>query len=221
MGGWMQKEAQLLSGYIDHDDGVNEHTLRHVGGLDVSFDATDPTRALGTLVVLAFPEPKVVYEVTKTFTVSEPYIPGFQAVREAGPMLALFSELHHAGLDVQVVLVDGNGIYHPRRCGSATYFGIMANVPTIGVSKTLFQMEGISHASLRGHALPCVLKGHNGQELGVALCACPHTSNPIFVSQGHRVSLSTAVDIVQKCCLFRIPEPIRQADLRSRAALQA
>jgi hypothetical protein len=35
MGGWMQKEAQLLSGYIDHDDGVNEHTLRHVGSLDV------------------------------------------------------------------------------------------------------------------------------------------------------------------------------------------
>ena len=40
--------------------------------------------------------------------------------------------------------------------------------------------------------------------------------NPIFVSPGHRISLRTAVELVTACTRFRVPEPVRQADLQSR-----
>lgn len=33
---------------------------------------------------------------------------------------------------------------------------------------------------------------------------------PIFISIGHRISLTTAVKIVQRTCKHRVPEPIRQ-----------
>ncbi|KAE8695421.1 hypothetical protein F3Y22_tig00110716pilonHSYRG00316 [Hibiscus syriacus] len=32
----------------------------------------------------------------------------------------------------------------------------------------------------------------------------------VFVSIGHRVSLETAINIVNMTCQFRVPEPIRQ-----------
>lgn len=36
------------------------------------------------------------------------------------------------------------------------------------------------------------------------------------IGAGHKVELDTAVAVVLACCTHRIPEPIRQADLRSR-----
>ncbi|KAG2442132.1 hypothetical protein HYH02_009620 [Chlamydomonas schloesseri] len=63
------------------------------------------------------------------------------------------------------------------------------------------------------------LRGLSGAVHGVALC--PGASRrPLFVSVGHRLSLATAAALVAHCCLHRIPEPIRQADLRSRQWLR-
>lgn len=44
---------------------------------------------------------------------------------------------------------------------------------------------------------------------------------PIFVSVGHGLSLDSAVALAHRCCAHRIPEPVRQADLRSREWLRA
>lgn len=49
-----------------------------------------------------------------------------------------------------------------------------------------------------------------------AVRSLDNTTNPIFVSVGHRISLDTSIQIVLKCCRYRIPEPTRQADIRSR-----
>ena len=46
------------------------------------------------------------------------------------------------------------------------------------------------------------------------------TKNAIFISAGHRVSLQEAVSIAAFLSLARIPEPIRQADLRGRRLLR-
>ena len=45
-------------------------------------------------------------------------------------------------------------------------------------------------------------------------------TNPIYVSVGHRIGLDRARALVVRCCKHRIPEPVRQADLRSRAYLR-
>ena len=41
-------------------------------------------------------------------------------------------------------------------------------------------------------------------------------ANPVYVSVGHRISLASAGQLVRRCSRYRVPEPIRQADLRSR-----
>ncbi len=55
-----------------------------------------------------------------------------------------------------------------------------------------------------------------GKTLGVALKTCKEASKPVFVSVGHRTSLETAVKLVLNCSRHRVPEPTRQADIRSR-----
>ncbi|XP_066188373.1 endonuclease V isoform X4 [Sylvia atricapilla] len=69
-----------------------------------------------------------------------------------------------------------------------------------------------------GEAFP--LTGTSGKVLGMVLRSYNNSSKPLYVSVGHRVSLDTAVRLVRACCRFRIPEPIRQADIRSREYLR-
>ena len=64
------------------------------------------------------------------------------------------------------------------------------------------------------------LVGESGFVYGAAVIPSVHVRHPIFVSQGHRISLNTAVALTLSCCKFRVPEPIRQADLRTRDYLR-
>uniref|UniRef100_A0A3P9MBN2 Endonuclease V n=1 Tax=Oryzias latipes TaxID=8090 RepID=A0A3P9MBN2_ORYLA len=41
---------------------------------------------------------------------------------------------------------------------------------------------------------------------------CDKSSKPVYVSVGHKISLDTAVRLTRACCLFRVPEPIRQVE---------
>uniref|UniRef100_A0A7S0R7A0 Endonuclease V n=1 Tax=Chlamydomonas leiostraca TaxID=1034604 RepID=A0A7S0R7A0_9CHLO len=66
-------------------------------------------------------------------------------------------------------------------------------------------------------ALPLV--GASGAVWGAAVCGAG-SKRPLYVSVGHRVSLATAVEVVARCCVTRAPEPVRQADLRSRARIR-
>ena len=136
-----------------------------------------------------------------------------------------------AGFIPDVFLIDGFGQLHPRRCGSATHLGVVANIPTAGVAKDMLHLEGLTDKGARqavkraqatlgnspGQACTLLLSSDKGEVLCAAVCA-PGTKRPIFVSAGHLISLETAVDVVIKCCKYRIPEPIRQADIKSREA---
>ena len=51
----------------------------------------------------------------------------------------------------------------------------------------------------------------------IIFCCTDDSKNPIIISIGHRISLDTAIDVVKSWIIgYRIPEPIRQADKRSR-----
>lgn len=43
-----------------------------------------------------------------------------------------------------------------------------------------------------------------------ALKSHDHSTKPLYVSVGHKVSLEAAVRLTRSCCRFRIPEPVRQ-----------
>ena len=133
-------------------------------------------------------------------------------------------------LQPDVILVDGNGILHPDRFGSACHVGVALNIPTIGVAKNMHffdetsetkNMEEIVNRCNKTTVVgaPSLLK-QDGDILGcILLTSKKHTGQPVFVSQGHKICLDTAVAIVKESMKYdhrRLPEPIFQADYLSR-----
>ncbi|KAH7428542.1 hypothetical protein KP509_09G006200 [Ceratopteris richardii] len=169
---------------------------------------------------------EVIYEDFKIVHLHMPYIPGFLAFRESPVLLMLLERLanEHPDRYPQVLLVDGNGILHPRGFGLASHIGVMANIPTIGVAKNLYCVDGLCRERIHmasGITDETPLVGNSGKILGMALRSHRDSIKPMFVSIGHRISLDTAVDVVRECCKYRIPEPVRQADIRSRGQIRA
>jgi deoxyribonuclease V len=141
------------------------------------------------------------YAVSK-IPMKVPYVPGLLALREADPVLSALKLLKE---DFDVLLVDGNGQLHPRKCGLACYLGIVLNKPTIGVAKSLLcgQVKG-NDVKLDGKILGKIIEKRKGKK--------------IFVSIGHNISLKTAYRLVES--LIRegkwIPEPLLLADKYSK-----
>ena len=161
-----------------------------------------------------------------------PYIPGFLAFREVRFLLELLDELHASRpeLQPQVILVDGNGILHPNRFGLACHLGVLSGIPTVGVGKTLHHVDGLNKETVRQLAASITSAGRHAQLVGssgavwgtLLRTTKPAEGNfkPIVISVGHGISLTSATALVWRTCKHRIPEPVRQADLRSREWLR-
>ncbi|KAK2536747.1 Endov [Columba livia] len=108
--------------------------------------------------------------------------------------------------------------------GVACHLGVLTGLPCIGVAKNLLQVDGLVKdelhreqiRSLRREGDTFPLTGSSGSVLGMVLRSSKNSSRPLYISVGHKVCLETAVRVVRSCCRYRIPEPIRQADIRSR-----
>ena len=104
--------------------------------------------------------------------------------------------------------MDGHGLAHPRRLGSAAHFGIVLDVPTVGCAKSRLCGEYEDPPQEKGARSPLLLEG---ETVGAVLRSRARVS-PIYVSPGHLSDLPSAVDLVMHCCpRYRIPEPIRRA----------
>ncbi|KAM5566238.1 endonuclease V [Rosa sericea] len=240
---WMEAQDELKQKLIAQDDfpwrsatsapptsDQEEKALKYVGGVDISYSKEHPSMACGTLVVLDIHTLQVVYEDYSVVTLSVPYVPGFLAFREAPVLLELLEKMK-AGANLfypQLLMVDGNGILHPRGFGLACHLGILANLPTIGIGKNLHHVDGLTLSGVRQLLKAkedCAedfinLTGRSGRIWGVAMRSTDGCVKPIFISIGHRISLDTAIKIVKLTCKYRVPEPIRQADIRSREYLR-
>ncbi|KAG0237593.1 endonuclease V-domain-containing protein [Mortierella sp. GBAus27b] len=219
--------------------------LKHIGGVDLSFIIGNNEDAIASLIVLSYPSLKVVYENHAKVKLTLPYIAGYLAFREVEPLMGLITTLrdNRPELEPQVILVDGCGILHPRGFGLASHLGRLSNIPTVGCSKNYLVIDGDGPIlGAQPTELKYIFKDHvaehpeahglmelkgtvTGKVYGAALSAATSKSgdgaqNPIFVSIGHRVSLETAVALVRSCSRYRIPEPIRQADLKSRTEIK-
>ncbi|RYR55094.1 hypothetical protein Ahy_A06g030338 isoform C [Arachis hypogaea] len=207
-----------------------EGLLRYIGGVDISFSKDDPSMACGTLVVLDLRTLQVVYEDFSLVNIRVPYVPGFLAFREAPILLEILEKMKKSGSSFypQLLMVDGNGILHPRgKCfcfGLACHLGVEANLPTIGIGKNLHHVDGLNQSRVRelleAGENSCKdfinLVGCSGHIWGAAMRSTQGSIKPIFISIGHRISLQTALRLVQMTCKYRVPEPTRQADIRSR-----
>lgn len=139
-----------------------------------------------------------------------PYVPGFLSFREVPAMAAALALLP---VPPDLVVVDGQGIAHPRRLGLASHLGVMTGLPTIGVAKSRLVGRYEEPGPERGAASPMF---HRKEMVGVALRTRAGT-RPVFVSPGHRVGMDTAVKLVLRFTpKWRLSEPIRLADALSR-----
>jgi deoxyribonuclease V len=179
--------------------------IRTVAGADIAFDP-ETNIAFAGVIVYRYPE---LQEIERRFVRRKlrfPYVPGLLSFREIPVLLPAFARLRTS---LDVILVDGHGLAHPRLFGIACHLGLILDRPAIGCAKSLLVGEHREPPARAGSTAPLYLKG---RKVGVLLRTRDGV-NPIFVTQGNRISLSTALRIVRACCDgFRIPKPTREAD---------
>jgi len=192
---------QQLARHVERCDRLDSVTL--VAGVDVSVRGD---RARAAVVVMRLPELTVVEQSVAERPVTFPYVPGLLSFREAPVILDALARLANTP---QVLLVDGQGIAHPRRVGIASHLGILLDHPTVGCAKSRLTGTYADPTPERGSHSALL----DGEEMIGAVLRTRHGVKPVFVSIGHRVSLETAVDLVLRCGGgYRLPEPTRRAD---------
>lgn len=179
--------------------------LDRVAGFDVAYGEED---CYGALAVHEFGEREPLAVHTAATAIELPYIPGLLAYREL-PALDAVVEAAGADWPPDVLLVDGGGIIHPRRLGSACHAGVRYGVPALGVTKSLLLGEVDREPTRVGETAPV---REEDQLLGHAVKPSPR-ANPIYVSPGHRVTADTALEIVEACLTGtrKLPAPTQRA----------
>jgi len=147
---------------------------------------------------------RVIETATASTETRFPYVPGFLAWRELPAVLAAFAKL---GRRPHLVLVDGHGRAHPRRCGLACLAGLALDLPTAGCAKSVLVGAFSELGAERGARVALV---DRGEVIGMALRTRAGV-RPVFVSVGHRITLVRACGCVLAASRFRIPEPLRLA----------
>jgi deoxyribonuclease V len=207
----LQKE---LAGQVVVRD-VLPRPVRRVAGVDVSYQRGG-RRFFAAVVVLDLPDMTLVDEVTACDRTPFPYVPGLLSFRELPVVLQAFRRVHTVP---EAVLVDGQGIAHPRRLGLASHLGLWLNVPTIGCAKSRLCGEHDNPGPHRGDRAALCL---DGATVGHVLRTRDNV-RPLFISPGHLVDVPSATALVLRCLTrYRLPEPTRLAHrLANRCRLEA
>jgi deoxyribonuclease V len=208
------RDLQLrLRDRVELDDRIPRLTC--VAGADVALELKGPRswetgqgRAVAGLVAYRFPQMEEIERVSAVSRLTFPYVPGLLSFREIPALLEAFARLRHAP---DLIFCDGQGYAHPRRFGLACHLGILLDCPTIGVAKSRLIGEYREPGKQRGGIAP-LLDPQSGEKIG-AVVRTASGVKPVYVSQGHRVSLARAVELTLAVADgYRIPRPTRDAD---------
>ena len=188
-------------------------TPRFIAGVDISAGKAQGV-ATGAVVVLEYPELRLVETQVVQGRLDFPYVPGLLSFRELPLTLAAYEKLT---ITPDLILVDGQGIAHPRRLGLASHLGLFLDIPTIGCAKSLLCGRHDEPGIDVGSYTEVV---DRGETIGAALRTRPGVK-PVYVSIGHKVDLEAAIYWVLKCCRgYRLPEPTRLAHLAAGGNLK-
>lgn len=178
---------------------------RFIAGADISLSQSRGPAYAG-VVVLDADTLEVVAEYTQKGIIDFPYVPGLLSFREAPLLLQVFEQIDPAP---DLIMLDGQGIAHPRRLGLASHLGLFLDCPAVGCAKSRLVGEHREPGKKKGAHTP--LQGKNGETLGAAL-RTREGCKPIFVSAGHKIDLASAIEWVLRVSpRYRIPEPTRLA----------
>ena len=179
--------------------------VRRVAGADLAFDRK-ARRAIAGVVVYSFPEMREIERVWGESRIRFPYVPGLLSFREAPALLRVFARIKNSP---DLIFCDGHGYAHPRRFGITSHLGVLLDTPTIGCAKSLLVGTHAPWPRAAGAWTPLC----DGQEVIGAVLRTRERVRPIYVTQGHRISLATALGFVLAVLDgYRIPRPTRDAD---------
>lgn len=195
------------------------NTVHVIAGVDVAFPTCIQQKASisekmgrAAIVVLTYPELKVIEQQTYAAPVLMPYIPGLLSFRELPLILGAFDKVINRP---DLVMVDGMGIAHPRGLGIASHLGLFLQIPTIGCGKSLLTgtYNQTELTSTAGSWTPLKHKNH----IIGAVMRTKRNTNPLFISPGHLISWQASIYYVLSCIRgYRLPEPTRLADKLSK-----
>jgi deoxyribonuclease V len=205
-----------LAARVETADRIGE--VRVIGGADASATRFDPARRVfAAVVALGWPGLAPLGQGGAVTQGGLPYIPGLLGFREVPALLRAWAGL---ATKPDLVLVDGHGIAHPQGLGIASLLGLVLDVPTIGVAKSILvgRVEG-DLPDTPGAQAPLVWKD---RRIGIAL-RTRRGANPLYVSPGHRVSPETALRwVLATGTGRRLPVPTQAAhEAAARVRLSA
>jgi deoxyribonuclease V len=182
---------------------------RYIAGVDAAFSHT---KVCAAACLYRYGDRSPLEQVLVVRQLSFPYIPGYLSFRE-GP--AIVDALKRLKEKPDVVLADGQGIAHPRGVGLASFLGLLLGIPSIGCAKSRLVGEYREPLTRKGNWTELL---YNGTVVGAVL-RTRDSVKPLFLSPGHLIDLQSSIRIALGCVgNYRIPEPLRCADLLSKRA---
>lgn len=190
------------------EDSAPSLPVRLIAGVDVHVGKDD--LAWAALALVEFPGLELAGSALASLPVRFPYVPGYLSFRELPVVLRALSLL---GAAPDLLMVDGQGIAHPRRLGIAAHLGVVTGVPSVGVAKSRLFGRHEEPAAAKGGRTPLLARG---RAIGAVLRSKDGV-RPLFVSPGHRVGIGQTVELtLATLTRYRLPEPTRLADKLSR-----
>ena len=187
------KEEQLkLANEVTIKDTLSKYNL--IGACDQAFIEKDVISG----VIICDKDMNIIEKNNAVIKSKINYVPGFLFYREGPAIIEAYNKIENKP---NVLMVDGNGILHPRRLGMASHLGVILDIPTIGVTKNLMcgnVKEGKVYVEKEIRGIELITRQY---------------ARPIYVSPGHKISLGKSLEIVKKYLKFphKLPEPLHLA----------
>ncbi len=162
-------------------------------------------------VVLEYPSLKILEIIENQGKVKFPYIPGFLAFREGENIIKTIEKIEK---NVDVFILDGHGIAHPKKFGLASHIGVLIEKPTIGCAKKL--LFGYYSEPPNFPLASTFIKDNEGEIIGHALRN--YTGSIIFISPGNLIDFKDSLILIIKCLKeeYQLPYPLYLAHKYSK-----
>jgi len=199
-------EATDIQNQLRHNVSLLTETknITTIAGGDISHNK-DTDIVYAGIVVLSYPQMQLLsYSLVEARTIF-PYIPGYLGFREVPALLQAWDQLPQKP---DLMILDGQGVTHPRRMGIASHFGVLTNHPSIGCAKNMLYGNYTPLGLQKFSTSPIISQN---EHMGYVVRTKDNVK-PVYISPGHKVSVFDSLDLIKPCILkHRIPEPTRIA----------
>jgi deoxyribonuclease V len=177
--------------------------IKTIAGVDVAYTKD---KAFACVCVLDYESLELIESQKIVCDIPFPYYSGLLSFREAPVIIKAIEKLSKLP---DCLVCDGQGIAHPRGFGLACHLGVALDIPSIGCAKSRLYGKAKEPGVKKGDSEPLM---RYDEVIGCVLRTRDRVK-PLYVSVGHKISLTQACHCVLHLCpKYRLPETTRIAD---------